>query len=140
MQTLLLATDGSPSADGARALAAELLHAFPTARLVAVYVQPEFPQYAVDVAVPDAWFAGEAALRETIADDLETFFADDASRVTVETRTGNAVLQICHLADEVDADLILMGSHGRGAWERTFIGSVSRGVLNHTHRPVLVAR
>jgi nucleotide-binding universal stress UspA family protein len=43
-------------------------------------------------------------------------------------------------ADEVDAAAIAMGSRGRSPIAATVLGSVSTGVLHHTHRPVLVVR
>ncbi|MDP9862404.1 MULTISPECIES: universal stress protein [Streptosporangium] len=38
------------------------------------------------------------------------------------------------------ADLLVMGSHGRGAIRAIILGSVSRGVLHHAHCPVAVVR
>jgi nucleotide-binding universal stress UspA family protein len=46
--------------------------------------------------------------------------------------------QILQLADERDAALIVLGSHGWGAIKRMWFGSVSTRVLHDAHRPVLV--
>jgi nucleotide-binding universal stress UspA family protein len=43
-------------------------------------------------------------------------------------------------ADLVDADLIVVGSRGHGSISGALIGSVSRGVLHGTKRPVLIVR
>ena len=48
--------------------------------------------------------------------------------------------QIALLADEVDADLIVIGSRGRSAMKRVLLGSTSRALLNQTKRAVLVVR
>ncbi len=47
---------------------------------------------------------------------------------------------IIHVSDEVDADVIVVGSHGHGFLSRVLIGSVSEYVVRHTSRPVLVVR
>src|SRR6202012_3454921 len=47
-------------------------------------------------------------------------------------------LKILQVADEVDAALIVTGSRGRGALKSALLGSVSREVLSHSARPVLI--
>ncbi len=60
----------------------------------------------------------------------------------VETRLveGTSGRMIINVADEVDADVIVVGSHGHGFVARVLIGSVSEYVVRHSHRPVLVVR
>ena len=47
---------------------------------------------------------------------------------------------ICTLAERFDAELICMGSHGRGGLSRLVLGSVTNAVIARTHRPVLVVK
>ncbi len=47
---------------------------------------------------------------------------------------------ILQYADEHDAAVIVCGSHGRGAIASLVLGSVSHGLVGHSHRPVLVVR
>jgi nucleotide-binding universal stress UspA family protein len=47
---------------------------------------------------------------------------------------------ICELARERDASLIVIGSHGWGTVQRLLFGSVSAAVLHHAPCPVLVVR
>ena len=47
---------------------------------------------------------------------------------------------IVRAADECDAALICIASHGRSALVRSVLGSVAQSVLGSTHRPVLVTR
>lgn len=44
---------------------------------------------------------------------------------------------IIRAANDIDADLIIMGTHGRHGLQRAFLGSVTESVLRHTTRPVL---
>lgn len=45
---------------------------------------------------------------------------------------------IVRIAEELNADLIVMGTRGEGAIRRTITGSVSDYVLHHTTVPVLI--
>lgn len=47
---------------------------------------------------------------------------------------------ICDFADEHGADLIVVGSHGRGGMERWLIGSVAERVVRHANTNVYVVR
>jgi nucleotide-binding universal stress UspA family protein len=53
---------------------------------------------------------------------------------------GNPADEILRLADEMGADLIAMGSHGRTGVLRLLMGSVSRKVLDQARCPVLIVR
>ena len=78
---------------------------------------------------------GDDELSETIAAmGLDPAIVD---RKLVEGASGQ---MICHVADEVDADVVVVGSHGRGFFKRVIIGSISEYVIHHCSRPVLVVR
>ena len=53
---------------------------------------------------------------------------------------GPVVKCILETAAKQNVDLIAMASHGRGALERTFYGSVAAGVLQRIDRPLLLIR
>jgi len=56
-----------------------------------------------------------------------------------DTRSHSSVWQtILDVADELDADLIVAGTHGTTAVEETALGSVSGGLVHHSERPVLI--
>jgi len=54
--------------------------------------------------------------------------------------TGRAASVIVDVAEEIGADLVILGAHGHGAIEQAFLGSVSAEVVDQTHCSVLVAR
>ena len=47
--------------------------------------------------------------------------------------------RIVDLADEHDASIVVVGSHGRRGLSRVLLGSVAEATVRHTGRPVLVA-
>ena len=61
----------------------------------------------------------------------------DASYVTVQ---GPVVRSILDVAEEQDARLIAMASHGRSGLARVFYGSVAAGILHQADRPLLIVR
>ncbi len=59
--------------------------------------------------------------------------------ISTEALAGSPDQQIVERAKEWKADLIVVGSHGRGFWGR-LLGSVSDGVVHHAPCSVLVVR
>jgi len=55
-------------------------------------------------------------------------------------RSGMTADEICKLADELGADLIVIGTHGRGAIGRAILGSVAQQVVRLARQPVLTVR
>jgi nucleotide-binding universal stress UspA family protein len=80
----------------------------------------------------------EAEVGDAIASALETAGATGAATVDVELAAvdGPAAEAILSRAD--DAQLVVVGTHGKGLVRRMLLGSVSRRVLNDADRPVAV--
>ncbi len=72
--------------------------------------------------------------------DTKAALGLEGQDVDTELVEGASGQMIIHVADEVDADVIVVGSHGHGFLSRVLIGSVSEYVVRHTKRPVLVVR
>lgn len=53
---------------------------------------------------------------------------------------GEPVAAIVAYADSMNADLVVVGSRGHGALASALLGSVSRGILAHSKRPILIVR
>ena len=51
---------------------------------------------------------------------------------------GETVSTILKEKDEINADLIIIGSHGHGAWHKALLGSVADGILRNTKIPLLI--
>jgi nucleotide-binding universal stress UspA family protein len=60
--------------------------------------------------------------------------------INIKVATGNAADEILKTAEEIDADLIAMSTHGRSGISRWVLGSVADHVLRSGNRPILVVR
>ena len=76
----------------------------------------------------------------TVADSSIRATADVLAPHPVDERVvrGEAGAALCSLADELQADVVVVGSHQRSALTRVFLGSVSDYVVHHSRRPVVV--
>jgi nucleotide-binding universal stress UspA family protein len=147
--SLLIAYDGSSDANAAIRAAGEL---FPSARAVVVTVRREpitleRAGNAALIAVPREVLAGGvAALNDAARREAEETAADGA-RVAAATglvaepkvvASGSPWRGLWRVADEIEADVIVCGSRGMGAFSRAVVGSTSTALLHHAGRPVLV--
>ena len=141
MKTILLATDGSPSATKATETAIELARGLgATLHIVAAWRIPVYEYGYVPVPyVPE--MLEEQKTRAAAAIEHAAASASAAGvDVTSEIRQGAAADEICAAAEESEAEMIVLGAHGWGAAKRLLFGSVSNAVLHHSTAPVLVVR
>ena len=64
--------------------------------------------------------------------------ARDGIKVSLQQPTGVVAEEILNQADELNAEMIVMGTHGHGAMYNLLVGSATKGVLKHSTRPVLL--
>ncbi len=62
------------------------------------------------------------------------------AKVNCHVLTGRPFNQICKLADRINADLIVISTHGHTGWERVLLGSTAERIIRHAPCPVLVVR
>lgn len=141
MNTIVLATDGSPSAAEAVGTAIELAKA--TGWRLHVVVAWQVPPY--QWGYPPLNYVPELtrSLREHAQDvvaAVEEAARDEGIDVTSRIVEGDPAALICTAASEHDAELIVIGSHGWSALRRFVFGSVSSTVLHEAPCPVLVVR
>jgi nucleotide-binding universal stress UspA family protein len=141
MKPVMLATDGSPTAEEATAKAIELakLLGAPLVIVTAWDIPYSTLGYAAVPVTPDLDRVGKEQ-----ADKVATEAAQQARDAGVDvqafTMRGFPVEEICHAAEKHEPQLLVVGSHGWGPMKRMFFGSVSTGVLHHASCPVLVVR
>ena len=56
----------------------------------------------------------------------------------IEVHHGEAAPLILSVADRIDADLIILGSHSKGRLHYAFLGSVAEKILRKSHRAVFI--
>jgi len=140
MKRILVATDGSPSSTEAVAFGVELASEH-EAELIFVHVVPTLDVF------PGTGFGGIGAFpHEPSGYDhalLEEAVAVAGEHDIVSTTAllrGDTVDEIVAYADSHDVDLIVVGSRGHGGLASALLGSVSRGILGESKRPVLIVR
>ena len=82
----------------------------------------------------------EAELREAGAELARTAAALSGTDVAKRVEVGDPANTVCSVGEELDVDVIVVGSHGRTGLSRLFLGSVSEHVVRHAASPVLVVR
>ena len=80
----------------------------------------------------------ERRLKQFAKDELSNHPEDLERVVTIEVAHGHPVVKILETADRLNVDVIVMGSHGKGAIEHAFLGSTTEKVLRKSKRPVFV--
>jgi nucleotide-binding universal stress UspA family protein len=148
---ILLATDGSEEARLAAAATADLARQTGS-ELHAVYVgaaldrgvyasvpggSPGVPAGPLPGAYQDE---ARRAARELLESEVKRIKATGGGVTAEHLRVGRADRQIVALAEELDADLVAVGSRGRSGARRALLGSVSDSVVRHAHCSVLVVR
>ena len=77
---------------------------------------------------------------ESTSESIRSSFTDKNVRFTSDVLFGSPDSRIVETAEEMHADLIIIGSHGYKRWERLLLGSVSNSVVHHAHCSVMVVR
>jgi len=107
----------------------------------ALHVVPHLVPRPGDGFIYPGWSVLDADARRVIVAGLDQFVrpAREAG-VRVQTRLieGEPVEEILATALQVAADLVVIGSHGRGGFERWVLGSVTEKVVRKAQSPVLV--
>jgi nucleotide-binding universal stress UspA family protein len=140
---ILLATDGSEESELAALRAVELTQSTDSElHVVHVGVVP-----TLLVSYPGT-LGYEGKLYEQIQEQSSELLRGESWRVKAaggtvagaHLRMGKVDLEIVGLAEELGADLIVMGCRGHRGIRRAIEGSVSDGVISHARCPVLVVR
>ncbi len=137
---LLVAVDLSKSTEKIVKKGKEIAEALSAKVWLLHIVEPE-PGLVVIEVVPQSVrdslakrFRGEHHQIQVIAERLRKAGLDTTALLV----QGETVETILNEASNLNVDMIVLGSHGRGAMYQLFVGSVSEGVLHKSECPILV--
>ena len=138
---ILLAVDGSPYSKKMLAYLATHDGMFSPANEYVVFtVQAALPsraRAAVGKEVVESYYADES---EKVIAPVTKFLMRHGIDAKSSWKVGAAGALIAKLAEDGKFDLVVMGSHGHGAWANLVMGSVATQVLAHCTVPVLMVR
>ncbi len=96
--------------------------------------------YKVAPAITQYVLEAEQNAQGRLADIQQTFLNHGIEIKTCIIRSVPPATGILNVAEEVHADLIIMGSHGRTGLKKLVLGSVAQEVLASSHTPVLIIK
>jgi nucleotide-binding universal stress UspA family protein len=140
--TILFAVDFSESSDHAFSYAYEMAQKF-SSRLVIIHVINEpvdlrgfyVPHISFDNLEKEIAEGAEKMMERFCADKLQNFANYEKSVVS-----GIPYEEIVRKAEAVNADLVVMGTHGRKGLDHMLFGSTAERVVRTAHCPVMTVR
>jgi len=138
---ILIATDGSETANEAADFGIEMIGCS-GAKIYAVYVIDITPYRSV--SLDKIWSKETLTEHERVGHEATSYIEKigKAAGAEVETRVlrGNPAEKIISFAEDNNIDMIIVGSLGKGRYERAVLGSVSEKIVKHAKVPVMVVR
>jgi nucleotide-binding universal stress UspA family protein len=141
IRQILCPTDFSPTARRAVEHAVDLARTF-GAQVVLLNVLPEFTYPLRSFGMVASFPNLREELHKRAAEELEAVrkTVDPAIKVRTELRDGPAHVQILATADEIKADLIVIGTHGHTGLKHVVLGSTAERVVRLAKCPVMTVR
>lgn len=143
LKRVLVATDFSDASNAALEYGRQFSRMFAANLHVIHVVENVMARFAADaypVLLPDLQREVEASGEKRL---MESLTPDDVAQLhavpVVRTSTSPAAA-IVDYAKEADVDLVIMGTHGRGAMAKLLMGSVAERVVRTAACPVLTVR
>ena len=143
MKSILVATDGSKTANKALMEARELAEGMCAKVTIINVTSLPLP---LDISSEDHIIIEQEAIMKNkeksllLLDQSLKIFKDFQGEVDILTRIGDPGDEIIKEAEDGDYDLIIMGSRGLGIFSRKILGSISNKVLHHVSKNVLIVK
>lgn len=112
------------------------------AEITAVYVAPEMNRYAKMYVAPNMIGTLEQDIVRGAEEKMDAILKKDFAGIKASGKVviGYAAEAIVELAEALDADMIVMGTHGRKGVDRIIFGSVAEKVVKTSPVPVMTVR
>jgi nucleotide-binding universal stress UspA family protein len=137
---IVVGTDGSASATKAVEHAASLA-AVTGAHLHVAMARPSIPALVAPdmmIATADWTNATDQATQTALQSAADAAAAAGAGTVTTHQLSGEPADALLSLCDDIEADLLVIGSRGMQGARRFLLGSVSSRCAHHANRSVLI--
>jgi nucleotide-binding universal stress UspA family protein len=144
---IIIGVDGSKQSDAAIVACGKFIKSATQIKIISV-VEQNYTMATEPFAVSAEFYSEVAANEKKLAEErveksknnLIDVLNDKGIQITAEVFLGNPSRVIVEEAENWKADLIIVGSHGYGFWQRALIGSVSDSIIHHAPCSVLVVK
>lgn len=137
---IMIAVDGSSESLQAVREALKLIARGLRTEIALVNVQE--PASLLELATRDADAIAAAAVQagENLMSEAAALLDAEGVGYSMEVVLGEPGSMLVDMAEDLNADMVIMGARGMGALKSVIVGSVSKAVITHCRRPVLVVR
>jgi len=135
MQKILVGIDGSEGSENALNKAMSLISEFGELILIAVVPSPSDKTFVDD----EIYKKLKNKADHMIKDIIEDIGVHDYT-VTGMVEAGDAAVKIIDIANNLNVDLIMLGSKGLSELEQYPLGSIANKVVQYAHKPVMIVR
>ncbi|HEY9872558.1 MAG TPA: universal stress protein, partial [Candidatus Obscuribacterales bacterium] len=132
-KTVLFPVDESREAREAAEVVVNIVQKYGSSLILLSVVEPP----ASESEPPASTMTSPEAVAELLK-TAQTMFAEQGIQAQALEREGKPAFTICDVADEIDADLIVMGCRGLGLTEEGASESVTNRVIHLSPCPVLI--
>lgn len=132
-KTVLFTVDQSRETREAADVVANIVQKYESRLILLSVVEPP----TAEATVAENMMTSPEAIAELLK-NAQDLFSEQGIKAEAIEREGKPAFTICDVADEIDADLIIMGCRGIGLTEDGAAESVTNRVINLSPCPVLI--
>lgn len=140
MQIIMIAVDGSQESLEAVRQGAALVQSGLRAEIALVQVQEAASFLQLATQDSDAIAAAAVEAGEHLMAPAASVLDTAGVTYTTEVVLGEPSTVLSDMAEQINAHLVIVGARGMGAIESALVGSVSKALISHCSKPVLVVK